>query len=128
MLACSRHDHLACGDQHLFGGERDGLARLQCRQSGFEGNRPAERDDGHIHIVALHKRAQPLYATVAHIRERTVAGRLQQSQRPHAERLRLRQKRLGIAVGRQPHHLQAFRQPLDDLQGLLADGACGTQH
>jgi hypothetical protein len=30
VLARGRHDHLACGDQHLFGGERDGLARLQC--------------------------------------------------------------------------------------------------
>jgi hypothetical protein len=29
MLARGRHDRLARGDQHLFGGERDGLARLQ---------------------------------------------------------------------------------------------------
>jgi hypothetical protein len=29
VLPRGRHDRLARSDQHLFGGERDGLARLQ---------------------------------------------------------------------------------------------------
>jgi hypothetical protein len=67
VLARDCHNRLTCGDQHLFGGERDGLARLQRGDGWLERNCAAERDDDDIHLRALRHRAQPLHASIAHL-------------------------------------------------------------
>ena len=110
--ADQRRDEMAAGHEHLFVGERDALARIECGDRGREAGDPGRGDEHQVDIVA---RGQ--------VDQRVIAiARLHGGER-RACLARDLSERARIACRRDRGHPQAVGMRGDDIESLPPDRA-----